>query len=61
VLTQVADQVTEAAIRIKDKGLYKTALQRATWLEVTDGSTVFLKLESEQVTGSFKARGSNFS
>uniref|UniRef100_A0A7S2RSJ5 Tryptophan synthase beta chain-like PALP domain-containing protein n=1 Tax=Mucochytrium quahogii TaxID=96639 RepID=A0A7S2RSJ5_9STRA len=54
-----AQNVVNASKRIAGH-VYRTPLQRALWLEKYTGakeSRVFLKLESEQVTGSFKARG----
>lgn len=52
-------EVDLARDRLAGKGLYRTPLQRALWLEGPSASSgaVFLKLESEQRTGSFKARG----
>lgn len=35
----------------------RTPLVRSPWLSQVSGATVWLKLETEQVTGSFKARG----
>jgi len=51
---EAAAEVELAAGRISSR-LYRTPLQQAFWL--SSDSNVFLKLESEQVTNSFKARG----
>mmetsp|Transcript_20240 Transcript_20240/g.37607 ORF Transcript_20240/g.37607 Transcript_20240/m.37607 type:complete len:352 (-) Transcript_20240:51-1106(-) len=59
---RAAEEVVSAAARIQGH-VYRTPLQRAVWLQKnptadTKGpARVFIKLESEQVTNSFKARG----
>ncbi|MFW9844883.1 MAG: threonine/serine dehydratase [Candidatus Thorarchaeota archaeon] len=50
------DNIKEARERIKNY-IKVTPLQSAPHLSKLTGVTVFLKLESEQVTGSFKVRG----
>jgi threonine dehydratase len=40
-----------------DAVLWTPLLRSRTWLEPEDGAPVLLKLENEQVTGSFKVRG----
>ncbi|MGD8426659.1 MAG: threonine/serine dehydratase [Balneolaceae bacterium] len=50
-------EITEANQRIKDQILH-TPLLYSRWLSRFCKGEVYLKLESEQVTGSFKARGS---
>jgi threonine dehydratase len=49
--------IDDAAERITPHTL-KTPLIRSKWLSDVCGGEVYLKLESEQYTGSFKARGS---
>ncbi|GBG24204.1 Threonine dehydratase [Hondaea fermentalgiana] len=49
-----AKEVAEAATRLGSR-LYRTPVQRAFWVGAP--AKVYLKLESEQVTNSFKARG----
>jgi len=50
------DAIKQARERIKDY-IKITPLQIASHLSELTGASVFLKLESEQITGSFKARG----
>jgi len=50
-------QVIDANNRIKDD-IFRTPLLYSNWLSSYCSGDVYLKLESEQVTGSFKARGS---
>ncbi len=50
------DSIEQARIRISEH-IKITPLQHAKSLSNLTGASVFLKLESEQVTGSFKARG----
>src|SRR5690625_3385223 len=50
-------EITQANERIKNDIFY-TPLLYSHWLSDACGGDVYLKLESEQVTGSFKARGS---
>lgn len=49
--------IDEAARRISPH-ILQTPLIRSNWLSEACGGEVYLKLESEQYTGSFKARGS---
>lgn len=51
------ENIDEAAERISPY-ILKTPLIRSNWLSNFCGGDVYLKLESEQHTGSFKARGS---
>lgn len=53
----IPEEVKQAYQRIGDHILH-TPLIRSDWLSRTCRGTVYLKLESEQYTGSFKARGS---
>lgn len=50
------EEITKAAERIEPY-IHKTALYHSMELSAMNGGAVFLKLESEQYTGSFKARG----
>lgn len=50
-------EITRARQRIKDDLLY-TPLLYSHWLSKACEGDVYLKMESEQLTGSFKARGS---
>ena len=50
------DQIKEAIERIKDYTIV-TPLRRSDFLSNLTDTSVFLKLENEQVTGSFKVRG----
>ncbi|CAH1796734.1 unnamed protein product [Owenia fusiformis] len=49
-------KITAAADRIKDY-TYKTPLEHSSYLSDFIKANVYLKLETQQVTGSFKARG----
>lgn len=51
------DEILQAWNRIKDE-VRHTPLLYSNWLSSFCNGDVYLKLESEQVTGSFKARGS---
>ena len=51
------DEILAANDRISGN-IFHTPLLRSNWLSDHCGGDVYLKLESEQVTGSFKARGS---
>lgn len=51
------DEITDAQKRIKDD-ILRTPLLYSNWLSDYCDGDVYLKMESEQVTGSFKARGS---
>lgn len=51
------DDIEEASLRISPHVLH-TPLIRSHWLSEICGGEVYLKLENEQYTGSFKARGS---
>ncbi len=53
----LTEEVVQANSRIKNDVLY-TPLLYSNWLSDHCNGDVYLKLESEQVTGSFKARGS---
>ena len=56
-LENCAANVEKARDRIKTY-VYKTALYRSLWLsDESTNTNVYLKMESEQITGSFKARG----
>ena len=50
-------QTYQAYERIQSD-IYRTPLLHSQWLSEACRGKVYLKLESEQVTGSFKARGS---
>jgi len=50
-------EILKAEIRIRSQ-ILKTPLLYSNYLSSLSGGDVYLKLESEQVTGSFKARGS---
>lgn len=56
-ISKLLKEISEAHDRIKD-GIYKTPLLYSHWLSNVCDGDVYLKLESEQITGSFKARGS---
>ncbi|HKL17607.1 MAG TPA: threonine/serine dehydratase [Halalkalibaculum sp.] len=51
------DQISEARERIQDN-ILNTPLLHSRWLSEQCKGNVYLKMESEQYTGSFKARGS---
>lgn len=51
------DEIIQANRRIKDD-IFQTPLLYSHWLSDHCSGDVYLKMESEQVTGSFKARGS---
>jgi len=53
---KIFDEILQAEKRIK-KFIIKTPLLNSCPLSEISGCNVFLKLESEQITGSFKARG----
>ncbi len=53
---KIFDEILQAEKRIK-KFIIKTPLLKSDPLSELSGCNVFLKLESEQITGSFKARG----
>lgn len=55
-MTQLASEVLRAETRIRSR-ILETPLRRAGSLSEEYECSVFLKLENEQVTGSFKARG----
>ncbi len=50
------DQIEKARERVREH-IHITPLKHAQHLSVLVGASVYLKLESEQVTGSFKVRG----
>lgn len=50
------NQIIEAELRIRPY-IFHTPLHHSPVLSELTGNNVFLKLESEQITGSFKARG----
>ena len=51
-----ADEVREAAARLRGVAV-PTPLRRSAALSELAGGDVYLKLESDQLTGSFKLRG----
>jgi len=51
------EEILEANQRIREN-IYQTPLLYSNWLSKYCDGEVYLKLESEQITGSFKARGS---
>lgn len=51
------DEIKQAQKRIADD-IFRTPLLYSNWLSDLCNGDVYLKLENEQVTGSFKARGS---
>ncbi len=51
-----AAEIREAALRLRDVAV-RTSLRRSAALSELAGGDVYLKLESEQLTGSFKVRG----
>jgi threonine dehydratase len=50
----------EQADKFLEDKIYRTPIEFSSGLSHLAGSTVYLKLESEQITGSFKVRGSQF-
>ena len=46
-----------AAHRLSDSGLVRTPVVHSRWLSDLTGADVWLKLENQQIEGSFKARG----
>jgi len=54
---QLPDEITQAYQRI-ETGILNTPLLHSRWLSDVCKGEVWLKMESEQYTGSFKARGS---
>jgi threonine dehydratase len=54
---ELLKEIDQAHERIQDD-IFKTPLLYSNWLSNYCSGDVYLKLESEQVTGSFKARGS---
>ncbi len=54
---QLSLATIEAARRRISAGIRRTPLIRSDWLSAASGGDVYLKLESLQVTNSFKARG----
>lgn len=54
---ELLNKIQDAYNRIRDE-IYKTPLLYSQWLSNYCSGEVYLKLESEQITGSFKARGS---
>lgn len=57
-MKNVTIQNIEAAKRRITPHIYNTPLIKSHWLSEHCSGEVYLKLESEQITGSFKARGS---
>lgn len=53
----VVEEISDANQRIRS-GILQTPLLHSRWLSKMSGGHVFFKMESEQYTGSFKARGS---
>jgi hypothetical protein len=56
LITDLAAASAAAAARLRSH-VRRTPLERSPWLSAAGGCDAYLKLESEQVTGSFKARG----
>lgn len=56
-LIELTEEITNAHERIKNDILH-TPLLYSHWLSDICGGDIYLKMESEQITGSFKARGS---
>lgn len=57
-MPHILAEVLKASLRL-DGGVHTTPLIRSAWLSsFAQGGHVLLKMESEQATGSFKARGS---
>lgn len=54
---ELLKEIKQAHQRIRDD-IFQTPLLYSNWLSTFCDGNVYLKLESEQVTGSFKARGS---
>lgn len=54
---ELLSEILKAELRIRQYVL-KTPLLRSNYLSSLSGGNVYLKMESEQYTGSFKARGS---
>lgn len=54
---QLPEEIAQARQRI-ETGILHTPLLYSPWLSEACNGTVYLKMESEQYTGSFKARGS---
>ena len=52
-----ASAVHLAAHRLSDSGLVRTPMVRSPWLSEITGAGVWLKLENQQLEGSFKTRG----
>jgi threonine dehydratase len=52
-----ASAVHLAAHRLSDSGLVRTPLVHSPWLSSISGGDVWLKLENQQLEGSFKTRG----
>mgnify|MGYP001551000227 FL=1 len=55
-ITELHERIKQAALRIRPH-VMATPLFPSQYLSEMNGGSVYLKLESEQVTGSFKARG----
>ena len=56
MVPEIHQEIAAAAKRIEGL-VHRTPLLRSTYLSDLTGGNVYLKLESEQATGSFKARG----
>lgn len=54
---EIVEEIKRAHRRIKS-GVLQTPVLHSPWLSKLNNGTVYLKMESEQYTGSFKARGS---
>ncbi|MDQ3388798.1 MAG: threonine/serine dehydratase [Gemmatimonadota bacterium] len=55
-MTPTPDEIAAAALRLQGVAL-RTPLERSDWLSAAAGAEVYLKLENQQRTGSFKLRG----
>jgi threonine dehydratase len=53
----IINEILQAELRIRDY-IFKTPLLKSVYLSNEINGEVYFKLESEQITGSFKARGS---
>ncbi|MBT8218583.1 MAG: threonine/serine dehydratase [Bacteroidia bacterium] len=57
MIEAVYEKILQAKSRIKDQ-VFHTPMIKSHWLTNIGNADVYLKLENEQITGSFKARGS---
>ena len=58
LVQDLAAEAFDAAVRISE-AIKQTPVQRSQWLSRAAGCDVRLKLDNEQVTGSFKVRGAS--